>query len=59
ARGTGRFTEGRILASAAAGGVSLLRGTRRTAARVHTRQDGPEGLAFRTAAAVGEALAAI
>lgn len=59
ARGTGRFTEGRILATAAVGGVSLLRGTRRTATRVHTRKDGPEGLAFRTAAAVGEALAAI
>ncbi len=59
ARWTGRFTEGRVLAAQAAGSLSLLRGTRRTAARVHTRRDDPAGLEFRTAAAVGEALAAI
>ncbi len=58
-RGTGRFTEGRVLAARAAGALSLLRGTRRTAARVHTRRDEPEGLEFRTAAAVGELLAVI
>ncbi len=56
--GTGRFTEGRVLAAGAAGALSLLRGSRRTAARVHTRRDDAEGLTFRTAAAVGEALAA-
>jgi hypothetical protein len=57
-RGTGRFTDGRVLAPVAAGSLSLMRGSLRTARRVHTRQDGAEGLAFRTAATVGEALAA-
>ncbi|HSE27612.1 MAG TPA: hypothetical protein VLA95_05240 [Gemmatimonadales bacterium] len=59
ARGTGRFTEGRVLAAHAGGALSVLRGTRRTAARVHTLRDDAAGLEFRTAAAVGDALAAI
>ena len=55
-RGTGRFTDGSVLARRAASSLSLVRGARSTAARVHTIRDVPEGLGFRTAAAVGEAV---
>ena len=56
-RGTGRFTDGSVLSRRAASALSLVRGARSTAARVHTIRDVPEGLGFRTAAAVGEAVA--